>query len=336
MEKKQLRDELMGQESTLREEFQMTDAKYRESELALKELSEKFRTTKSDLEKQRSLLQQEMEFIKQENDSLRSKVTQLKESHEMALQSYQASMNQENQEGMSRRLIEIKNEHASEIERLNHTFESEKKRMNCEFTNLTNQHHELMVKSNAYRIQKDLEEKEFKTVIEELKANITALTNDKNRMETELLDELSMKEDQFYEEKTALMRELDEVKANSQNTIDRITECSQNDIEKIRMMANEEVLNMKKKQREEKEKLDRRHREEVEDNERRHESEKRELEEKYLNSEEQLRTMSHNMQASIDMKDKEIANIRKDLAKSNEDIERLKRDHEEESKKLVT
>jgi flagellar hook-associated protein FlgK len=39
MEKKQLRDELMGQESTLREEFQMTDAKYRESELALKDLS---------------------------------------------------------------------------------------------------------------------------------------------------------------------------------------------------------------------------------------------------------------------------------------------------------
>jgi chromatin remodeling complex protein RSC6 len=39
MEKKQLRDELMGQESTLREEFQMADAKYRESELALKDLS---------------------------------------------------------------------------------------------------------------------------------------------------------------------------------------------------------------------------------------------------------------------------------------------------------
>lgn len=35
-----------------------------------------------------------MSFIKQENDSLRSKVTQLKEAHEMALASYQASMNQ--------------------------------------------------------------------------------------------------------------------------------------------------------------------------------------------------------------------------------------------------
>jgi hypothetical protein len=93
-----------------------------------------------------------MEFIKQENDSLRSKVTQLKESHEMALQSYQASMNQENQEGMSRRLIEIKNEHASEIERLNHTFDSEKNRMNCEFNNLSNKHFELETKHNAYRV----------------------------------------------------------------------------------------------------------------------------------------------------------------------------------------
>jgi chromosome segregation ATPase len=157
MEKKQLRDELTAQESTLREEFQMTDAKYRESERALKELSEKFRTTKNDLEKQRSLLEQEMSFIKQENDSLRSKVTQLKEAHDMALASYQASMSQESQESMSRRIIEIQNEHTMEIDRQTNGFNAERNRMNCEFTNLTTKHFELETRYNAYRTQKDLE-----------------------------------------------------------------------------------------------------------------------------------------------------------------------------------
>lgn len=151
MEKKQLRDELINQDSTLREEFQTIDAKYRESERALKELSEKFRTTKNDLEKQRSLLEQEMSFIKQENDSLRSKVTQLKEAHEMALASYQASMNQESQESMSRRIIEIQNEHSLEIERLNDGFNAERNRLNCEIANLKTTHFELESRYNTYR-----------------------------------------------------------------------------------------------------------------------------------------------------------------------------------------
>jgi hypothetical protein len=38
--------------------------------------------------------------------------------------------------------------------------------MNCEFNNLSNKHFELETKHNAYRIQKDLDEKEFKSIIE--------------------------------------------------------------------------------------------------------------------------------------------------------------------------
>jgi hypothetical protein len=40
----------------------------------------------------------------------------------MALASYQAALNQESQESMGKRIIEMKNEHASEIEQLNQTF----------------------------------------------------------------------------------------------------------------------------------------------------------------------------------------------------------------------
>jgi hypothetical protein len=76
----------------------------------------------------------------------------------MALASYQASINQENQENMSKHIIEMKNEHASEIQRLNHTFESEKNRMACEFNNLSNKYFELETKHHGYRTQKELNE----------------------------------------------------------------------------------------------------------------------------------------------------------------------------------
>ena len=110
---------------------------------------------------------------------------------------------------MSRRIIEMKNEHSMEIEELNNSYNVERNRMNCEFNNLTTKYFELETKYNAYRTQKELEEKEFKSVIEELRYTITALTNEKNRMEAELLDEIALKEEQHYEEKSALTRELD-------------------------------------------------------------------------------------------------------------------------------
>jgi ribosomal protein L20 len=56
---------------------------------------------------------------------------------------------------------------------------------------------------------------------------------------------------------------------------------------------------------------------------------------KYKNTEVQLEAMGREMQTSTEMKDKEITNIRKDLVKSIEDMERLKREHEEDFRRLV-
>jgi hypothetical protein len=69
----------------------------------------------------------------------------------MALASYQAALNQESQESMGKRIIEMKNEHASEIEQLSQTFESEKKRMANEMNNLRNSYNLLEVKYNGLR-----------------------------------------------------------------------------------------------------------------------------------------------------------------------------------------
>jgi uncharacterized protein YecT (DUF1311 family) len=55
---------------------------------------------------------------------------------------------------------------------------------------------------------------------------------------------------------------------------------------------------------------------------------------KVWNTDEQFKAITNNQQASIDMRDKEIANIKKDLIKSTEDMERLKREYEEDSKKV--
>ncbi len=49
-----------------------------EAERALKEMTENYRSTKTNMEKQELLMKQEMEFLKQENDNLRSKAQQLK------------------------------------------------------------------------------------------------------------------------------------------------------------------------------------------------------------------------------------------------------------------
>jgi hypothetical protein len=172
---------------------------------------------------------------------------QLKESHEMALASYQASMNQENQESMSRRIVEMKNEHVQEIERLNHTFDSEKNRMNYEFSNLNTRHFELEAKHNAFRTQKDLEEKEYKCIIEELRVQIATLTADKIRIENELLDEITTKEEMFAEEKKSLNRDLEEAKAAASAEIEKITQAKESEMGVIKQQAAEEVDKAKKR-----------------------------------------------------------------------------------------
>jgi hypothetical protein len=51
-EKKQLQEELRTQESRLREEFETTSFKMNEAERALKEMTENYRSTKTNMEKQ--------------------------------------------------------------------------------------------------------------------------------------------------------------------------------------------------------------------------------------------------------------------------------------------
>lgn len=123
---------------------------------------------------------------------------------------------------MSKHIIEMKNEHTNEIQRLNHTFESEKNRMACEFNNITNKFFELETRYAAYRTEKDLTEKDLNSEIEDLKMQISSLTTEKMRMEIENAEEMALREEEFERAMMLVRNELDECKATNIATLDRI------------------------------------------------------------------------------------------------------------------
>lgn len=76
----------------------------------------------------------------------------------------------------------MKTEHANEIQALNHTFDSEKNRMTCQFTNITNKLFETETRFAAYSTEKELKEKNLNSEIEDLKMQLVVLNAEKAKI----------------------------------------------------------------------------------------------------------------------------------------------------------
>jgi hypothetical protein len=74
---------------------------------------------------------------------LKSKVNEMKESYQLALSNYEATLKESNEETFTQRMLEISRQHKCEIEKINENFEVEKERESNKYLNLLKTFEEL-------------------------------------------------------------------------------------------------------------------------------------------------------------------------------------------------
>ena len=74
---------------------------------------------------------------------MKSKVNEMKESYQLALSNYEATLKESNEETFTQRMLEISRQHKCEIEKINENFEVEKERESNKYLNLLKTFEEL-------------------------------------------------------------------------------------------------------------------------------------------------------------------------------------------------
>lgn len=152
----------------------------------MKEANDKLRLTKNSLETAKEMHEEQLSYYKNDNEMLKTKYNNLKESYDMHLTSYRNSSQNENQESMKSKLNKMASEHSAEIDSLTQSFKMEiDKRMN-ELNTINNKYSELEREYNSYKTEKNINEINMKFNVTSLNEKIDQLMAEKNNLENKL------------------------------------------------------------------------------------------------------------------------------------------------------
>lgn len=250
-------DSEQAAEQELKSQLLACQAKINQLEADFRTKEDESKSKRTKLEREKAILQQNIEFLETQLSDLRGQIEENKKIHETSMKAFEGTSNTSNAD-VSKQLEIIKESHKKEIRQLEGELMNTRKRLNDELSEAIN--------------QKDEVEREFQAAKTELEGEISSLSEKLSILTTErdrwlgdskTAEEAKLRlvkeiEDRCSLKQIDLEREVEELKEVNMKEIAEITQKREEDFKRIKQFFEDERVRLETKIVEDKEKYEKR------------------------------------------------------------------------------